>query len=142
MHVFSEDIINEKGLYIEANMRPNQPESTGISPSYGTNPNAKVSLSFAALIRYLKKRCANVTEVINLVNTLNVYGMIKDEFAWAGGYFLADETVHYGILELIDNKLIWADDANFQTNYYINKEYKDEATNGIGLGRFSRSFNT
>lgn len=133
---FTEDVMNEKGLYIEANMRPEQQESTGIKPSTCTNPNAKVSLSFPALVRYLGERCATVTEAVEMANTLNVYGMITETQAWGGGYFMADQSGHYGVLELVDNKLIWSDYANCQCNFYINEEYKDKATNGAGLGRY------
>ena len=45
-------------------MHPEQFESSGISPSYGTIPNDEVNLSFLVLVRYLKKRCANVTEAL------------------------------------------------------------------------------
>ncbi len=133
---FTEDIMNEKGLYIEANMRPEQPEYTGISPSTGTNPDAEVSLSFSALVRYLGERCADVDEAVELAQTLNVHGMITDEFCWDGGFFMADESGHYGVMELVDNKLIWLDGQNCQANFYINDEYKDVATIGAGTGRY------
>ena len=133
---FTEDVMNEKGLYIEADMRPEQFSDSGIKENTGTNPSAKVSLSFPALVRYLGERCASVTEAVEMANTLNVYGMNNGEFSWGGGYFLADSTGHYGVLELVDNKLIWSDYANCQTNFYINDEYKDKATNGSGLGRY------
>ena len=40
---FTAEIMNEKGFYIEANMRPKQPEETGIAISTGTNPSAEVT---------------------------------------------------------------------------------------------------
>ena len=133
---FTEDIMNEKGFYIEADMRPAQFSDSGIKPSTGTNLDAKVSLSFPAVVRYLGERCATVDEALELVKTLNVYGMNTGKVSWGGGFFLADQSGHYGVLELIDNKLIWCDYANCQTNYYINDEYKDRASNGNGLGRY------
>ena len=133
---FTEDVMNEKGLYIEADMRSEQPEETGIAISTGTNPDAEVSLSFPALVRYLGERCATVDEAVELANTLNVYGMSNGEVNWGGGYFMADASGHYGVLELIDNKLIWMDGQNCQTNFYINDEYKDKAIIGNGVGRY------
>ncbi len=133
---FTEDVMNEKGLYIEANMRPEQPEDTGIVACTGTNPDADVSISFPVLVRYLGERCATVDEAVELANTLDVYGMITEDYSWGGGYFMADETGHYGVLELVDNKLVWNDMQNCQTNFYINEEYKDKATIGAGLGRY------
>ncbi len=133
---FTEDIMNEKGFYIEANMREKQPDDTGIAISTGTNPDAEVSLTFPAVVRYLGERCATVDEAIELVNSLNVCGMSNGKVNWGGGYLMADASGHYGVLELIDNKLIWTDGQNCQTNFYINAEYKDKATLGAGTGRY------
>ncbi len=133
---FTVDVMNEKGLYIEANMREEQPEETGIAISTGTNPDAEVSLSFPALVRYLGERCATVDEAVELANSLNVYGMSNGKVNWGGGYFMADESGHFGVLELVDNKLIWTDGQNCQTNFYVNEEYKDKAIIGSGTGRY------
>ncbi len=133
---FTEDVMNEKGLYIEADMREEQPKETGISISTGTNPDAEVSLSFPAMVRYLGERCATVDEALELANSLNVYGMSNGKVNWGGGYFMADESGHFGVLELVDNKLVWNDGQNCQTNFYINNEYKDKAIIGSGVGRY------
>lgn len=106
MLFFTNDVMNEKGLYIEADMREGQPESTGIAHSTGTNPDAEVSMSFPALVRYLGERCATVDEAVELAKSLNVYGMITDHLNWCGGYLIADASGHYGVLELVNNKLI------------------------------------
>ncbi len=135
--LFTEDILNEKGLYIEADMRSEQPEWTGIVSSTGTNPEAEVSLSFPALVRYLGERCATVDEAVEMAYSLNVYGMITEEYSWGGGYFIADSTGHYGVLELIDNKLRWSDYQNCQTNFYVNDEYREKAVIGDGIGRYN-----
>ena len=134
---FTEDVMNEKGLYIEADMREEQPKETGISISTGTNPDAEVSLSFPAMVRYLGERCATVDEALELANSLNVYGMSNGKVNWGGGYFMADESGHFGVLELVDNKLVWNDGQNCQTNFYINNEYKDKAIIGSGVGRYN-----
>ncbi len=133
---FTVDIMNEKGFYMEGNMRPEQPASTGIKPSTGTNPGAEVSLSIPAVIRYLGERCANVDEALKLVKTLNVFGLFSGHLTWAGAFYMADESGHHGVLELVDNKLIWNEGATCQTNYYLNDEYKDKATIGSGVGRY------
>ena len=134
---FSVDVMNEKGLYIEANMREKQPEETGIVVSTGTNPGAEVSLTFPALVRYLGERCATVDEAVELANSLNVCGMSNGELNWGGGYFMADASGHYGVLELVDNKLVWTDGQNCQANFYVNDEYKDRAIIGSGIGRYA-----
>ena len=134
---FTADVMNEKGFYIEANMREKQPDETGIKISTGTNPDAEVTISFPALVRYLGERCATVDEAVELANSLNVYGMSNGEVNWGGGYFMADESGHYGVLELVDNKLIWNDRQNCQTNFYLNDEYRDKAVLGSGAGRYA-----
>ena len=133
---FNAEIMNEKGFYIEANMRPKQPEDTGIAISTGTNPSAEVTVTLPAFVRYLGERCATVDEAIKLANTLNVCAFSNGDVNWCGGYFLADESGHFGVLELVDNKLIWNDMQNCQTNFYINEEYRNKATLGTGLGRY------
>ncbi len=133
---FTVDIMNEKGLYIEGNMRPDQPESTGIKRSTGTNPSSEISMSIPALIRYLGERCANINEAIELANKLNVYGLFSGHLTWGASLYMADESGHHGALELVDNKFIWNEGAPCQTNFYLNDEYKDKATIGSGLGRY------
>lgn len=133
---FTTDILNEKGLYLEGNMRPSQPEITGIKDNTGTKPGAEYSMSMAALIRFLGERANNVNEAVELANTVNVYGVAHGPIKWGAAIFMADKTGHYGVLELCDNKLIWNDYAHCQTNFYINKEYKDRAIIGLGKGRY------
>ncbi len=133
---FSGDVFNEKGFYIEANMREKQPESTGISVSTGTNPGAEVRLSFPAVPRYLGEHCATVDEAIELANTLDIFDMCDGNINWGGSFFMADATGHYGVLELVDNKLIWNDCQNCQTNFYLNDEYRERAIIGSGTGRY------
>ena len=133
---FTADVMNDKGFYVEANMRPKQPEETGRALSTGTNPGAEVTLSLPALVRYLGERCANVDEALELANTLNVCAFSNGEVNWCGGFFLADASGHFGVLELVDNKLIWNEGQNCQANFYLNDEYKDKAVLGTGLGRY------
>ncbi len=133
---FTTDILNEKGLYIEGNMRPQQPECTGIKDSDGTNPDAEQSYSIGALIRFLGERAGSVDEAVELANTVNVSGINNGAVVWGGALFMADSTGHYGVLELCDNKLIWNEMANCQTNFYLNEEYKDKAIIGGGAGRY------
>jgi hypothetical protein len=131
------DVLNEKGFYIEANMRGGQPAETGIKECSGTNPGAKVRLSFATLIRYLGERAGTVDEALEIIKTLDVYGFKTEKLSWGGGLFMADATGHYGVLELVDNRLMWNDMQKVQANFYINPEYRDRATVGTGMGRYN-----
>ncbi len=134
---FTVDAMNEKGLYIEANMRDEQPAETGMAVSTGTNPGAELSLSFPALVRYVSERCATVDEAVELASSLNVYDMSNGQVNWGAGYFMADASGHFGVLELMDNKLVWSDGQRCQANFYINDDYKDKAVIGSGIGRYA-----
>ena len=130
------DVLNEKGFYIEANMRDTQPEETGIKECSGTNPGAEVRLSFATLLRYLGERAATVDEALEIAYSLDVYGFKTETISWGGGIFMADATGHYGVLELVDNQLVWNDMQPAQANFYLSPDYIDRAEIGMGLGRY------
>ncbi len=130
------DVLNEKGFYIEANMRETQPAETGIAECSGTKPGAEIRLSFAALIRYLGERASTVDEALEIADSLDVYGFRTDAYSWACGLFMADATGHYGVLELIDNRLVWNDMQQAQANFYLSPEYADRVTVGQGMGRY------
>ena len=133
---FTTDILNDKGLYIEGNMRPSQPKITNIKDNSGTNPKGKYSMSMAALIRFLAERCDSIDSALKLASEINVYGVAHGPIKWGAALYMADKTGHYGVLELCDNKLIWNDYALLHTNFYINEEYKDRAIVGTGKGRY------
>ncbi len=141
VYAITGDVLNEKGFYIEANMRDNQPEDTGIKECSGTNPGAKVRLSYACVARYLGERAANVDEALELIKTCDVYGIKRDGMNWGGGFYMADASGHYGVLELVDNKLVWNDMQKVQANFYLSPEYRDRATLGSGFGRYDTVMN-
>ncbi len=134
---FTTDIMNEKGLYIEGNMRTGQPKETGIADSSGTNPGAEWRMSFAGLIRFLGERAGSVEEAVALAKTVDVHGMKNDKINWSGSLYMADATGHHGVLELVDNKLSWLDGQNAQTNFYLTPEYRYKAVYGSGIGRYA-----
>lgn len=133
---FTTDILNEKGFYIEGNMRSSQPAETGIQNSVATNPNAELSMSVVALIRYIGEQAATVDEALEIAKSVNLHGLMAEHFTWGAGFFMADKSGHHGVLELVDNKLIWNDMQDIQTNFYLNSEYKDKAVIGSGIGRY------
>ena len=133
---FTTDILNEKGFYIEGNMRASQPADTGIKQSTATNPDAELTMSVVALIRYIGERASTVDEALELAKSVNIHGLMAETFTWGAGFFMADKSGHHGVLELVDNKLIWNEMQDIQTNFYLNSEYKDKATLGSGVGRY------
>lgn len=135
---FTTDIMNEKGLYIEGNMRPGQPKEAGFADSSGTNPGAEWRMSLVSLIRFLGERAGSVEEAVALANTVDVYGMKNDKINWTGALYMADASGHHGVLELVDNKLSWCDGEPAQTNFFLTPEYHNKAVYGSGVGRYAR----
>lgn len=134
---FTEDIYNEKGFFVEVNMRFSQMKKTGIVDCTGTNPNADLKLSICPLVRYLGEHAANVEEALKLAETVSVFGFYMKHVRWGGGLYMADKSGRHGLLELVDNKLVWTESADGQGNYYIHADYKDRARVGAGVGRLA-----
>ncbi len=134
---FTTDIMNEKGLYIEGNMRPGQPKEAGFADSSGTNPGAEWRMSLVGLIRFLGERAGSVEEAVALANTVDVYGIKNDKLNWTGALYMADASGHHGVLELVDNKLSWCDGEPAQTNFFLTPEYNKKAVYGSGVGRYA-----
>ena len=134
---FTTDVMNEKGLYIEGNMRAEQPKDAGFADSSGTNPGAEYRMSIAGLIRFLGERAGTVDEAVALAKTVDVYGLKNDKINWTGALYMCDATGHHGLLELVDNKLSWLDGQNAQTNFFLTPEYREKAIFGSGVGRYA-----
>ena len=134
---FTTDVMNEKGLYIEGNMRAEQPKDAGFADSSGTNPGAEYRMSIAGLIRFLGERAGTVEEAVALAKTVDVYGLKNDKINWTGALYMCDATGHHGLLELVDNKLSWLDGQNAQTNFFLTPEYREKAMFGSGVGRYA-----
>ena len=129
------DILNERGLYVEFNMRPGEPEYFGIKKSRGTKPGASESMSILALVRYLGERAGSVAEAVSLAQTVDVHGLSDGRIDWTGALTIADATGRHGVLELVDNRLIWNEGESVQANYVVSPAYKDRALYGTGHGR-------
>ena len=130
------DVLNEKGLYIEGNMRDYQPRYTGIKECSGTNPGAKYRISYSCLARFLGDRAASVKEAIALFDEIDVYGMKREGMNWGGGIFMADASGDCGVLEVVDNKVVWSEKQPAQTNFYLHPDYRNKAVIGAGMGRY------
>jgi hypothetical protein len=117
-------------------MRPGEPEYYGIKKSRGTKPGA-TRVSIMGLVRYLGERAGTVAEALEIAKTLDVHGLFDGRIDWTGALTIADSAGNYGVLELIDNKLIWLDKRRVQTNYFLNETYQDKVLYGTGRGRYS-----
>lgn len=127
----SDDILNEKGLYIEVNMR--NAEASGFASS-GTNPNSKERTYIFSLPIYLGLNAANIDEALSYLDTLNIY--TKDGY-WNYAFLLADATGRYGVLEFSENKWYWNENQNAQANFYITPELNEKSVMKTGVGRYN-----
>lgn len=135
MPFMADDVLNEKGLYIEINMRNPENWPTGESKfsCSGTNPNSKERVYVSELTRYIADHCATVDEALEYVKTLDLY--TQDGY-WNFCFLLADATGHYGVLEIADDEIVWNDYACAQTNFYLNEKLSSIQEYGTGQGRY------
>ena len=127
----SDDVLNEKGLYIEVNMRNGEEDKFSCS---GTNPNSSERVYMFSLPIYIGLNCATVEEALEYVKTLNIY---SKKGYWNYAFMIADSTGRYGILEFAQNKILWNEGQNAQANFYIDEEMSKINELKTGIGRYN-----
>lgn len=115
-----DDIMNEKGFFVEVNMRNAEMWSGGQDKfaCSGTNPSAKERVYMFGVSRYLAENCATVEEAVEYIKNLNVYSQNR---YWNYCFMLADKSGNYGLLEFCANQVIWLPKQVGQANFYINE---------------------
>lgn len=128
-----DDIMNEKGLFIEVNMRnaefwPNGDDKFACS---GTNPSSKDRVYMFSVSRYIAENCATVEEAVEMAKTLNVYS--QDRY-WNYCFMVGDASGNYGLIEFCMNNVIWIPKQVGQANFYINEigAKLQDIKNGMG----------
>ena len=137
MPFLADDVLNEKGLYIEINMRSEEFWPTGESKfsCSGTNPDSDKRVYMFQLPRYIGEHCATVDEALEYVKTLDVYA--KDGYR-NYCFLIADAQGHYGVLEFGQNKVIWNEGQQAQANFYISEELAAIQELKAGVGRYDK----
>lgn len=132
----SDDVLNEKGLYVEINMRNGEFWPTGEAKfsCSGTNSESEERVYMFELPRYIGEHCATVDEAIEYVKTLNIYS--KDGY-WNYCFLMADATGHYGLLEFALDQVIWHDYQQCQTNFYVDADLQAIEELKCGIGRYN-----
>ena len=129
----STDAFNEKGLYIQTNMRT----SIGVKSS-GTNPDGlRVGeISVGALVA---QNAATVKEAVEYARSLNIYSMgdPNNPMAWGFAFLIGDAEGDYGILEFADNNVYFTPYANGHANYFVAPEMVANDPLGAGYGRLA-----
>ena len=137
MPFLADDVLNEKGLYVEVNMRYGEYWPTG-EVKYscsGTNPEAEEKVYMFTLSRYIGEHCATVEEAIEYVKSLNVFS--QDGY-WNYCFMIADASGHYGLLEFALNQVIWHDYQPAQANFYIDPTLQEFEELKAGVGRYNK----
>lgn len=132
------DVFNEKGLYIETNMRNGEFWATGNSRygCKGTNPGAEHRVCSLILPRYIGENCATIDEALELVKKIDIYTPNAVGMDWNFCFMMADETGHYGLLEIAQDKLSWLDKEPAQANFYLTPEFQVTEDLACGIGRY------
>mgnify|MGYP003317559257 CR=1 FL=1 len=130
-----DDIINERGLYVEVNMRNGEYYPTGEDKfaCSGTNPLSSTTIYMFTLARYIAQNCSRVSEVEAYVNSLNIY---SKEHYWNYAFMVADKTGDYGLIEMACNKVYFHHYQNCQTNFYVEPTLNTMELVPAGIGRY------
>lgn len=136
------DALNEKGLYVEANMREMDAEHDFYC--HGTNPG-KTRVSLLSAPALVALHCATVNDAIEFIaNSYDWYTpgfVLSGEFcAWNLSLLIGDATGNYGIIEFGHNGFRYIPYANGQSNYYLHPDFAEYAVEGTGYGRLAAAF--
>jgi len=135
------DAFNEKGLYVEMNLR--EMDSERDFYCHGTNPGKpRVCMNSAAAL--VAMNCATVGDVMDFL--MNSYDWYTPSLTVSGygnkvlcnmALLIGDATGEYGLFEFANDKVYFTPYANGQGNYYIHPELNEYAVEGSGYGRLA-----
>ena len=143
-----DDVMNDKGLHIEINMRNGEywPNGEDKFACEGTNSLSEHKVYMFELTRYIAENCNRVSEVPEYIKSLNIY---SKKGYWNYAFLISDCTGDYGLLELYKDELTgegvhWQHKENCQTNFYVDlmnfykgrEEYNPEEL-CCGMGRYN-----
>ena len=127
------DSMNSEGLYMEANVREPYPEFV----NKGNNPD-KTTVYAPMIVAMVTRNCATVREAleymkneINIVSTPYYNNTIPTQY----GYYIADATGEFGIIEVIADEVYYLPYTSAQGNYYLTPKWAAVENNGTGYGR-------
>jgi hypothetical protein len=130
------DILNEKGFYIEANMRTEEYiDGKPRYKNYGLNPGGP-RVSAIAFLRYAAERCATIDELLELLKEIDFYSLSAPGIEWGFAYVVADKTGNFGVLEIAGDKVYFNQYQGVQANMYVTPELGLNQQFRNGLGRY------
>ncbi len=146
------DALNEKGLYIQGDLREETDKTLcyGLHSSRGEKtradgtPWSELRASTPAVIQTVSQNCATIKEAIEFLN--NSYDWYS--FAPAPGmslgtghnnfaFMIGDATGEYGLIEIAQDEICYTPYQFGHANFYINPKWNALDPVGIGIGRLA-----
>lgn len=120
---FCDDVMNEKGLHVEINMRHAEfwPNGDDMFACKGTHPKSSKRVHMFELPRYIAENCATIDEAKSYVSSLDIY---SKEHYWNYCFLIADAEGNASLLEFSTDNVYWINE-DMVTNYqlsYLNLE--------------------
>ncbi len=146
------DSINEKGLYIEGNMRERNDKLTcyGLHSSHGEKtrddgtPWSELRATTTAVILLVSLNCATVWEAIDFLN--NSYDWYsaspksEDGFVLNNaniGFMIGDANGDYGLIEIAQDEVSFIPYQYGQANYFVTPKWNALDSYAVGHGRLA-----
>ncbi len=144
----SADCLNEKGLYVEMNLREREDKLLcyGLHTVYGEThrdfdgkPWSELRAPLIAAPRLVTQNCATVQEAVEfLKNSYDWYSGATSSPSYSLGnmaYLVADATGEYGLIEIAQDEVHYIPYQSAQANSYIDPKWASLQPYGPGQGR-------
>ncbi|MCR4610306.1 MAG: linear amide C-N hydrolase [Lachnospiraceae bacterium] len=144
------DSLNEKGLYIEMNLRERNDKLTcyGLHSSHGETvrddgtPWSELRACSTNAVQLVSQNCATVQEAIDyLKNSYDWYTVsppLKTDLALSNNnicFMIGDATGEYGLIEIAQDEISYIPYQYGQSNYYITPKWNAIDSYAVGHGR-------
>ena len=144
------DCLNEKGLYIESNMREKNEKLLcyGLHSSKGEKtrddgtPWSELRACTTTAVQLISQNCATVQEAVEYLNNsydwYTVSPASKEDFVASQAnmcMMIGDATGEYGLIEIVQDEVSYIPYQYGQANYYITPKWNALDTYAVGHGR-------
>ncbi len=147
------DALNEKGLYMQANLRE-ETEATlcyGVHSSNGETtradgtPWSELRAPTPAISQIVTQNCATVKEAIEFIkNSYDWYSFTPNDVISLGlghnnlAFMIGDATGEYGLIEIAQDEIRYIPYQFGQANFYIDPKWNALDPVGAGVGRLAK----
>ena len=147
------DAFNEKGLYIQANLREETAKTLcyGLHSSHGEKtradgtPWSELRAPTPAISQIVTQNCATVKEAVEFIkNSYDWYSFTPNDVINIGlghnnlAFMIGDATGEYGLIEIAQDEVHYIPYQFGQANFYIDPKWDALDPIGAGVGRLER----